>query len=111
MVNIEFISTAACPVCGCKTVVSESVETSFGTVRRHTNGTKWEHRRFACGYYVHYVPNYGREEVLRACSLDPEEKKKKERQAQLKEAVIQKIDDGDCPDEYKERLKRAIEYL
>lgn len=114
MVSIDFIKTASCPICGCKTVVSESVEVdcvSGREVRRHCNGGKWEHRKFACGYHVHYVPNYGREEILGKCAFDPDEAARAEKRKALKQALVQQIDAGDCQEDYKERLMQAIEYI
>ena len=60
-------------------VVAESVEIDRDThqIRRHTNGGSWEYREFACGYKVHYSPNFRKEEVLKKCVFDPEEAVKK----------------------------------
>jgi len=113
MVDIEFIKTTSCPVCGCKVVVSESVETEFNTtkVRQHCNGGKWEHRKFACGYHVSYCPNYMAEEVVGKCALDPEDAIRAKKRADLKTSLINHIITGDCQDDYKERLLQAIKYV
>lgn len=114
MVDIDFIRTTSCPICGCKTIVSESVETDCirkGEVRRHCNGGKWEHRIFACGYHVYFCPNYGREEILGKCAFDPEEAARAEKRKALKMSLLEHIEHGDCQDDYKERLLRAIEYI
>lgn len=113
MVKIDFIKTEVCPVCGCQTVISESVETEFGgvNVRHHSNGAKWEYREFACGYKVHFCPNFMKEEVLRKCHFDPDEAEKRERQKIVKQLVYQQIESGECDDAYKSALKRAIEYI
>jgi len=113
MVNISFIKTTSCPICGCQTIVSESVEVDSlrKEVRQHCNGGRWEHRTFACGYHVHYCPNFSHEEVIGKCKFDPDEIARAEKRKALKQDLIQKIEDGDCPDDYKNRLKQAIQYV
>lgn len=114
MVDIDFIKTTSCPICGCQTVVSESVETDRTRrreIRRHCNGGKWEHRIFACGYHVHYCPNFCCEEVLEKCAFDQDEAARAEKRKKLKQALVKQIDEGDCQEDYKERLMRAIEYV
>lgn len=113
MVNISFIKTIFCPICGCQTVVSESVEVDNERrkIREHCNGGHWEHRTFACGYHVYYCPNYGYEEVIGKCKFDPDEMARAEKRKAFKQYLIQKIDDGDCQDDYKKRLKEAIQYV
>lgn len=114
MVTLDFITTTACPVCGCQVVVSESVEVErFGdrTIRRHCNGGKWEYREFACGCRVHYCPNFMKEEIVQKCAFDPDEAALKEKQNTLKMSIVQQIEAGDCPDNYKTRLKQLLEYV
>ena len=111
-VDIDFIKTTSCPICGCQTVVTESVETEVGgqRIRKHVNGAKWEMREFACGYRVSYIPNYLREEVTHGCANDPELGRMREMMAQTKAALYQQIDASGCDDKFKERLKEAIKY-
>jgi hypothetical protein len=113
MVDIDFIKTTHCPICGCQTVISESVEIENGThkARVHTNGGKWEYRTFACGYGVHYCPNFSKEQVVHKCDFDADEIKKKKQNEQAKNDVIAYIEDITCSDEYRERLKDAIKYI
>ena len=114
MVNIKFIRTAACPVCGCETVAEESIETdrtASNLLREHCNGSRWEHRKFACGFHTAYIPNYGQEQTLSKCAFDPEEEKRRKQQADAKKAVMDSITAADCPAAYKDRLRQAISYL
>lgn len=111
MVKISFIKTTVCPICGCSTVVSESVEVFQGRVREHCSGGRWEHRKFACGYHVQYCPNFFKELVLGKCSADPEEAVREEKRKALKNLIISQINSGDCQEDYKERLLNAIQYV
>ena len=113
MVNITFIKTNQCPVCGCKNISLESIESDNDRAefRRHANGATWETREFACGYRVMYVPNYRHEEVITHCHFDPEIAKEKERKKKAKETILQQIDAAECDDKYKERLRAAIQYV
>lgn len=113
MVEINFIKTTSCPVCGCRTVVSESVEIDRDThkIRCHAHGGNWEYREFACGYEVHYCPNFHKEEVLKKCVFDQEEAAKKQKREQMKQFVVQQIRSGECDEDYKNRLMQAIEYI
>lgn len=58
-----------------------------------------------------YVPNYGKEETAEKCRSDPEEERERQRRESLKEAIMKQIDDSDCQDSHKERLRRAIAYI
>lgn len=85
--QLSFIKTNACPVCGETKVIAESVETdSFGDyprIREHCNGGRWEARKFLCGYEVKYCPNGSREEKGHGnCTKDPAilERNKKRRE-------------------------------
>lgn len=72
--NLEWIITDHCPICGCADVIAESVKTCFGENRiwRHTNGRTRECRTFLCGYSIMYNPNFLHEEVVSRCRQDPE---------------------------------------
>lgn len=113
MVDINFIKTTSCPVCGCRTVVSESVEIDRDThkIRCHANGGNWEDREFACGYKVHYCPNFYKEEVLKKCAFDQEEAAKMQKRGQAKKLVAQQIKSSECDEDYKNKLMQAIEWL
>lgn len=81
MVELRHVRTYKCPVCGCTEVVSETIETEFGTnnIRYHANGGRWETREFACGYKVQFVPNFGNETVKKKCALDPGDLEKRKK--------------------------------
>ncbi len=111
MVEINSIRTTECPICGCKTIVSESVETFRNQINEHCNGGRWEHRIFACGYHTHYCPNYGKEERLGKCAFDPEEAARAKRRETLRATLLKEIDAGECEDAYKERLRQALKYV
>lgn len=113
MVVLKFIHTTKCPVCGCTTVVSESVETETGRpeVRTHTNGGVWESRQFACGYRVDYIPNYYKERVGRPCSVDPVVLEEKRKNTAAKCAVLEYIIGLDCSEAFKTQLSNSIAYL
>lgn len=113
MVGIDFIKTTSCPVCGCSTIVSESVEIDHDThqIRRHAHGGNWEYREFACGYEVHYCPNFHKEEVLKKCAFDREEAERKQKRERVRQLIVQQIESGECDDAYKNRLIQAIQYI
>lgn len=68
----------SCSVCGCSTVSCESTDVSFQgiEIREHTNGERWDRRRFACGQTVRWIPNFQREEVVESCQNNDEYKTK-----------------------------------
>lgn len=110
MVTIRHITTTKCPTCGCDIIVNEHVETEIGTakIRQHTNGGVWEHREFACGCRIDYIPNYSKASVGRPCSLDPALLAEKHRQKAARDAVMEYIRGLDCSDTYKSKLCDAI---
>lgn len=91
--NLKYITTKACPICGCTEVIHESVESwnysGKNTIREHASGGRWEHRHFLCGKKIHYIPNFRKEEFDGRCENDPEViallKKNEEDQKKLKE--------------------------
>lgn len=76
MIQFRHLKVGACPTCGERTVVAERVEVStYGLktpeIRQHTNGQRWEHRRFLCGCEVEWVPNYEAAWVSVVCPQNP----------------------------------------
>lgn len=71
--KLNFIETDKCPICGCDIVIEESIETETGRmgIRVHTNGGRWEHRKFLCGKEIIYCPNFRREELKGNCKRAP----------------------------------------
>lgn len=80
--NLKFIKTEKCPVCGCDMVVRESVRSDEYGVLKHTNGGEWETRKFLCGYGISFCPNFNKETEDTKCKYDPKElaRKKKEKE-------------------------------
>lgn len=113
MVTIQHIKTTKCPVCGCDTIVEEHVETEIGStkIRRHTNGGVWEHRKFACGLRIDYIPNFEEEHVARKCTQDPEVLAENAMKLAAKSAVLDFIVGLDCSEYYKQVLSNAISNL
>lgn len=111
--NLQYIKTDACPVCGCCAITQESVEIDRHShkIREHSCGGNWERRTFACGFEVKYVPNFNAESVSHECELDPKitERENKRKEAKLK--LVLTIDELDTDDDYKARLNNAIAYV
>ena len=57
--TLTYIKKMQCPECGDPEIVAESVEVSDGRIREHVHGGRWEHRTFACGLELMYIPNSG----------------------------------------------------
>lgn len=114
MVTLRHITTTKCPSCGCDIIVNEHVETEYGTakIRQHTNGGVWEHRQFACGCRIDYIPNFSKENIGRKCTQDPEVLKEKAQKLAAKSAVLDFIAGlEDCSEYYKQVLSNAISNL
>lgn len=113
MVTIRYIQTTKCPICDCDVVISEHVETEIGTakIRQHTNGGVWEHREFACGCRIDYIPNFSKEYVGKQCPQDPVLLAEKQRNLAALSSVMDYIVDLDCSEEYKTKLSNAISHL
>lgn len=113
MVNLKFIKTNKCPVCGCDTVISESIEaTSYGVnkpeIRCHTNGGTWEYRQFLCGYSISYVPNFQKEINHKRCFNDPEIELEQNQKNKLRDDIIEVIDNSEAPPSYKNKIKQYL---
>jgi hypothetical protein len=74
---LKYIKTDKCAICGCSTVIEESIKTSDnGTekcIRTHVSGGTWEKRKFLCGFTIEYIPNFMSVEVAKSseCCNDP----------------------------------------
>lgn len=113
MVPIKSIKTTSCPVCGCTTIVLESIEVEVGstTVRTHCFGGQWETRKFACGYEVQYTPNFGKERKVISCKNDPKLIAIKQKTKDLKENILDMINGSDLPDYIKSRFSDNIQWI
>lgn len=71
--NLNFIETDRCPICGCDIVTSEYIEPECDrkSLRTHACGGQWEHRKFLCGKEVVYIPNFRSEQLKGNCENDP----------------------------------------
>lgn len=71
--NLKFIQTDRCPVCGCSIVKAEWIEHDIDekSLLTHCNGGQWEHRKFLCGKEVVYIPNFRSEQLKGNCENDP----------------------------------------
>ncbi len=52
--DIKNIEETACPECGCRHIIEESVSA------QHCNGHYNEYRKFDCGMKLHFSPNFMR---------------------------------------------------
>ena len=96
---LKSVKTIKCPICGCSEIVEESIEVSCFNdpkVKQHCNGTRWEHRKFLCGYKVDYIPNYSREIESKnsECVYNPVVIAKKEKEEQDKERLMAILEDN-----------------
>ena len=107
---LKSISTMSCPICGCTEVEFEGVEKdSTGKVWVHANGERREYRAFICGHKVKYNPNFKREEVVGTCQNDENLKKRRAQRAVVQVATLNFIDERDCDDNFKKRLKERVQ--
>ena len=111
--KLNYIKTDRCPICGCNIVVNESVETECNSIkiREHSNGGRWEYRKFACGCTIHYCPNFRKEEIKNECSLDPKKIEREKKRNEAKNILYNTIDNLDIDERYKNRLADAIKYI
>jgi hypothetical protein len=113
-VNLRFIKTTTCPICGCSQVASESIDVSSYAddpkYNTHCNGENWEHRKFVCGYAISYVPNFRAEEKTNDCKYNPTEAEKKMKRAKAKEKIIEFVYSTDCDSGFKDRIVEDIRY-
>ena len=106
--QLQFITETKCPICGNSDIISERIE-PLGT---HTNGGKCEHRKFACGQEINYVPCFERTELsgYYVCQENDEYKQKVEKRKIAKGNLIHNIRELDTDEEYKRSLYKAIKY-
>lgn len=71
--NLNFIKTDRCPICGCSIVESEWIEHDIDrkSLLTHCEGGQWEHRKFLCGKEIVYIPNLRIEQLKGNCENDP----------------------------------------
>lgn len=111
--NLEFISTDSCPICGCQEVVGEKVDTfairnGVPKICEHAHGGKWEHRDFLCGVRISYSPNGGREELSGRCKNDPLLKARDENREKVLLALKEHIAAIEVDDDFKVLLQDRI---
>ena len=108
--DLKFIKTTKCPICGCDTIVQEYIRPDIGRTQllKHCMGGLWEERTFLCGTVMAYEPSYGKEVRRGECINDPvliEQKKKREC---AERAIADFISGLDCADEDKEKFLRRL---
>ena len=71
--NLKFIKTDRCPICGCSIVKWEWIESDIDgkSLLTHAYGGQWEHRKFLCGKEIVYIPNFSSEQLKGNCVNDP----------------------------------------
>jgi hypothetical protein len=88
--ELKYIRTDKCPICGCSTVVEEKVEVSnnyamgIRKIRKHNCGGQWESRTFSCGQQIKYCPNSHSEEVSEYSVCTENEKFREEQRQEEK---------------------------
>lgn len=96
--NLKLIPHLTCPECGARTV-AESCHTI------HVNGQGFEHREFACGCKLSYVPNFHQLQTSTPCPNSPAQKKLEARRRVAHEELMRFIATLDLTDEDKELVK------
>lgn len=112
---LNYIKTVTCPICGCTEIIKEYVEATIyqnPEVNQHTNGTRWEHREFLCGYKVEYIPNFLREFTSEnsQCFYDPEVIKRKQKEKEDKENLVSLLEKHNISPTLIERVKMHCLY-
>lgn len=100
--NLHNVVSVCCPKCGCDVIVSESIRPSVDRreVLIHTNGTRWEDRRFLCGGGVQWDPNFMKELTSGRCTRDPELIAQRNRRASEKKTLIEFCADKQLSDRF-----------
>lgn len=113
--KLEHIKEENCPICGCQIIINEEVELDRISdklkIRRHCNGQQWEHRTFACGQRISWIPNFSNSELSQTytCKRNPEYIEKKEKREKAKDRVISYIQNLDNVDvDFKTRMEHEI---
>lgn len=96
---LKNIKTIKCPICGCSEIIKEEVEISnFAepSINQHCNGTRWEHRKFLCGYEVNYIPNYCKkfQNEHSECFYDQDVIARKNKEKEDKESLLKILKDN-----------------
>lgn len=111
--ELKFIKTKECPHCGCKTVVSESLEcdSRSSEVRTHVNGQRFEQRAFLCGHAVQWSPNFEREEtrpLFGECKRSKDFKEKENKRKAAAEKLLKALGRLDVDETFKEVVTAEI---
>lgn len=109
---LKNIKTIKCPVCGCTDIIEESIDANYDKTKilQHCNGTRWEHRKFLCGYRVEYIPNYSKEFESKECYYDPKVIARKEKEKQDKERLIEILSENNISQVLIDRVKMHCLY-
>ena len=112
---LKNIKTIKCPICGCTEIVEEQIETTCFNepeIRQHCCGTRWEHRKFLCGYEIEYVPNYSKELVSKGseCFYNPKVIARKEKEKQDREKLVKILEDNNISQKFIDRVKLCCLY-
>jgi hypothetical protein len=65
MITLDKLTDTACPSCGAAPVYVEKSS-------QHCSGEWFEWVKFACGFKIHWSPNFSRREVIEACPTTKE---------------------------------------
>jgi hypothetical protein len=108
--NLQHIRTERCPKCRATIIVNETVDYDplRGEIRTHAHGGHWETRVFACGFSIHWAPNFGHEEERSECKMDAAYAKKQQARETARRAVEDFIDTLQVDAGYKDHLKRFL---
>lgn len=102
--NLKHLKYTSCPTCGAR-VISEH------QTHQHCNGQWFEEQHFKCGFEVHYMPNFSREEIRICCPHTPSEIEKKDKRDKAKNKVEKYIGQLGVDYAFKSKLWDAIKYI
>lgn len=104
--ELQNIKTIKCPICGCTDIISESLEIdTFGQIKIHCNGTRWEHRKFLCGKEIRYEPNFTKESLHGNCKNDPEYLALVQKRKEDKEKLLSFLEENDIDEALSNHIK------
>lgn len=109
--DLKYVKTEKCPICGCSVIVSEYVDNNGNEIRKHTNGQIWETRYFLCGYITRYNPCFSAEEVVSHCSRNPEIIERRNKIKKFAENMEEILKSADVDDHVKDRVLSTVRYL
>jgi len=111
---LKNIKTIKCPICGCKDIIEESIDTNYdrAEILQHCNGTRWEHRKFLCGYHVQYEPNFSKEveNKYSECKNNLEVIARKKKEKLDKENLIKLLNENNISESIIEKVERYCLY-